>query len=45
MSNLKDKMKLDNEVGTEMTDFRYNKDYCTAVVCGRSKFAKVKNYK
>jgi len=41
VSNLKDKMKLDNEVGTEMTDFRYNKDYCTAVVCGRSKFAKM----
>ena len=41
VDNLKDKMKLDSEVGTAMTDFQYNKDYCTAIVCSRAKYAKV----
>lgn len=41
VEKLKDKMKLDKEVGTAMTDFRYTADYCTAIVCSRSKYAKV----
>lgn len=44
VTNLKDKMKLDNEVGTELTDLAYNKDMCTAVVCSRAKYAKVNYY-
>jgi len=38
---LADKMKLDNEVGKELTDFRYNKDYCTAILSSRTKYAKM----
>ena len=41
VDNLKDKIKLDKEVGTAMTDFRYCNDYCTAILCSRSKYAKV----
>eukprot|EP00486_Rosalina_sp_Unknown_P000430 CAMPEP_0201566104 /NCGR_PEP_ID=MMETSP0190_2-20130828/5653_1 /ASSEMBLY_ACC=CAM_ASM_000263 /TAXON_ID=37353 /ORGANISM="Rosalina sp." /LENGTH=368 /DNA_ID=CAMNT_0047984369 /DNA_START=79 /DNA_END=1185 /DNA_ORIENTATION=- len=41
VNNLQDKMKLDAEVGTELTDFEYNKDMCTAVICSRAKYAKM----
>jgi len=41
VDKLADKMKLDNEVGKELTDFRYNKDYCTAILSSRAKFAKM----
>lgn len=41
LDNIKDKMKLDKEVGTAMTDFRYCNDYCTAILCSRSKYAKM----
>ena len=42
VDNLKDKMKLDNEVGSELTDFECNRDMRTGVICLRAKYAKVK---
>jgi len=41
IEKLKDKMKLDKEVGKEMTDFRYCNDYTTAILCSRGKYAKM----
>lgn len=41
VDGLRNKMKLDEEVGTEMTDFQYCNDYCSAVLTSRSKFAKM----
>eukprot|EP01083_Nonionella_stella_P008197 23623_1 len=41
IEDIKDRMKLDKEVGTALTDFRYCSDYCTAILCSRGKCAKM----
>jgi len=41
VAKLKEQMVQDNEVGKEMTDFRYNSDYCTAILSSRAKYAKM----
>jgi len=41
VDKLEEKRKLDKEVGKELTDFRYNADYCTAIISSRAKYAKM----